>query len=75
MYYHSDQSYVWLVLNAIEFVWGIQFLRDSGKINITQAIILCQAMLFSGTSTIAIALGRNVPDLLLDSSAAIGVVL
>ena len=63
------------MLNAIEFIWGIQFLKDSGKINNTQAIILYQATLFSGTSTIAITLGQNVPDLLLDSSAAIGAVL
>ena len=31
LYYHSDQNYFWQVLNIIEFIWGIQFLRDSGK--------------------------------------------
>ena len=62
------------MLNAIEFIWGIQFLKDSGKTINTQAITLCQAMLFSGISTIATTLGQNAPDLSLDSSAATGAV-
>lgn len=31
LYYSSGQSIVLQVLNAIEFVWGIQFLRDACK--------------------------------------------
>lgn len=29
LYYSSGQSIILQVLNAIEFIWGIQFLRDS----------------------------------------------
>jgi len=38
------------VLNVIEFIWGIQFLRDSRNLHHIQSTISFQEILSSGTS-------------------------
>ena len=62
LYYSSRQSYVLQVFNAIEFIWGIQFLRDSGTLLPSQAITLFQGTQWSGTSTTAPTQSFNARD-------------
>jgi hypothetical protein len=53
LFYSSGQSIALQVLNAVEFVWGIQFLRDSCNPLPTQSTTSSPAMPSSGISTTA----------------------
>ncbi len=71
LYYLSGQSTVLQVLNAIEFIWGIQFLRDSCTPLTIKSTISSQATPSSGISTSGKKEPPSAAALSPDSSARI----
>jgi hypothetical protein len=68
LYFTSYQNVFLQVLNAIEFIWGIQFLRDACKHAYMQLTTSFPAILWSGTSTIIAIAAPSAEDPSRDSS-------
>ena len=69
VYKRSYQNVFLQVLNLIEFIWGIQFIRDSCTCLITQSTTSSQEVRWSGTSTTTRATATTAAGPSSDTSA------
>jgi len=58
IYYHSGHNIVLQVLNVIELIWGMQFLRDACNFFVNfQSTLLCQETPSNGTLKVSLNQG------------------